>query len=30
VEYVFVNGEKVVERGRHTGARSGMVLRKNS
>jgi N-acyl-D-amino-acid deacylase len=28
VSYVFVNGEKVVEKGKHTGARSGMVLRK--
>ena len=30
IEYVFVNGEKVVEKGEHTGAKSGMVLRKNS
>ena len=28
VSYVFVNGETVVEKGKHTGARSGMVLRK--
>jgi len=27
VEYVIVNGEVVVERGNHTGARSGRVLR---
>jgi hypothetical protein len=26
IEYVLVNGEVVVERGRHTGARPGMVL----
>ena len=26
VEYVLVNGELVVERGRHTGARPGRIL----
>jgi N-acyl-D-amino-acid deacylase len=28
VEYVFVNGEAVVEKGRHTGKRPGRVLRR--
>ena len=28
IEYVLVNGEMVVHRGRHTGVRSGRVLRK--
>ncbi len=28
VEYVIVNGEVVLERGRHTGARPGVVLRR--
>jgi N-acyl-D-aspartate/D-glutamate deacylase len=27
VEYVFVNGEMTVDRGEHTGARAGAVLR---
>jgi N-acyl-D-aspartate/D-glutamate deacylase len=27
IDYVLVNGEVVVERGRHTGARPGRVLR---
>jgi N-acyl-D-amino-acid deacylase len=29
IEYVVVNGQLVVERGRHTGARPGRVLRKS-
>ena len=28
IEYVLVNGSLVVEKGRHTGARPGKVLRK--
>jgi N-acyl-D-amino-acid deacylase len=28
IDYVFVNGESVVEEGRHTGARSGKVLKR--
>ncbi len=28
IDYVFVNGEAVVEEGRHTGARSGKVLKR--
>jgi len=28
IEYVFVNGEAVVEKGRHTGAKPGRVLRR--
>jgi len=27
VEYVLVNGELAVEKGKHTGARAGKVLR---
>ncbi len=30
VEYVFVNGEAVVEKGKHTGARPGRVLRRKA
>jgi N-acyl-D-amino-acid deacylase len=30
VEYVFVNGEAVVERGRHTDARPGRVLKREA
>ena len=29
IEYVVVNGTIVVERGRHTGARPGRVLKRN-
>jgi hypothetical protein len=29
VEYVFVNGVAVVEKGRHTGERSGRVLKRD-
>ncbi|MDR1931561.1 MAG: D-aminoacylase [Spirochaetales bacterium] len=29
IEYVIINGEVVVEKGRHTGKRAGRVLRKN-
>jgi N-acyl-D-amino-acid deacylase len=29
IEYVVVNGEVTVERGKHTGSRAGKVLRKN-
>jgi N-acyl-D-amino-acid deacylase len=28
IEYVFVNGEAVVEKGKHTGARTGKVLKR--
>ncbi len=28
VEHVFVNGEAVVENGRHTGAKPGRVLKR--
>ncbi len=30
IEYVFVNGEAVVDEGRHTGARPGRVLRRTA
>jgi N-acyl-D-amino-acid deacylase len=30
IEYVFVNGEVVVEKGKHTGARPGRVLKKET
>jgi N-acyl-D-amino-acid deacylase len=29
VEYVFVNGKKTVEKGKHTKARAGKILRKS-
>jgi N-acyl-D-aspartate/D-glutamate deacylase len=28
VEYVIVNGQVVLERGRHTGARPGVILKR--
>jgi N-acyl-D-aspartate/D-glutamate deacylase len=30
IEYVFVNGLTVVEKGRHTGARPGSVLKRTT
>ena len=30
IEYVIVNGERVVEKGEHTGTRPGQVLRKTA
>ncbi len=29
IDYVVVNGQLVLDRGRHTGARPGMALRRN-
>jgi N-acyl-D-amino-acid deacylase len=30
IEYVFVNGISIVEKGKHTGARPGRVLKKTN